>query len=407
MRMNWCLALFAIYCPLLGPGVHGQTLSNEPGKGDSSIEQLLSLVPDGATWQDLAPDLRAGFERRASIFLAQDRRSWGSSGLQDKENLLLSAPTAAMMENVDRVLSVTYASELPAGFKMARDVQNVDLKELLTRVYLGINDGRGYMLFNHPGFRGWDGQPVNEVQLLDHQHVMAMARWQQQTEAGLQKIADDKLTQLEKALRLKSYFLTRAGKYFDNPAVADNGTMSYAGLYKKISFPSDAVLLDAYNSSMFSEFREVNMGTLDDFIFDYDSEFDKEYLARQGMPDALVADVVKLAKLYRTRVQSLAGKSKRCTISHSLREGGELGRFYSGANFKCRRFGDNAILCEGVRGHCRTAARDDAIRRAPDIGTTVSRRLARAHDRATDEGGGQAATGNAARNDDDCAAFCA
>src|SRR5689334_1727483 len=107
----FALALFG----LSGPIVHGQTPPNDPLKADLSIEHLLSLVPDGAAWQDLAPDLRARFEKRASAFLAQDRRSWGLSGLQATETLLLYAPTPEMVENIDRVLSVTYAPILPAG----------------------------------------------------------------------------------------------------------------------------------------------------------------------------------------------------------------------------------------------------------------------------------------------------
>src|SRR5207244_632476 len=120
-----------------------------------TIEQLLSGVHDGATWQDLSPDLEADFEKRASSLLVRDRQSWGLSGLQQKENLLFSAPTRAMTENIDRVLSIAYASELPSGFKMVRDVQNNDLKRLLLRIYLAITDDRGFMLNNHPDFKEW------------------------------------------------------------------------------------------------------------------------------------------------------------------------------------------------------------------------------------------------------------
>jgi hypothetical protein len=80
---------------------HGEGLSNETSKEAPTIEQLLSRVPDGATWQDLAPDLRADFEKRASSLLVRDRQSWGQSGLQQKENLLFSAATPAMTENID------------------------------------------------------------------------------------------------------------------------------------------------------------------------------------------------------------------------------------------------------------------------------------------------------------------
>jgi hypothetical protein len=302
------------------PNVHGESLSNEISNEALPIEQLLLRVPDGATWQDLTPNLRADFEKHALSLLVLDRQSWGLPGLQQKENLLFSAPTPAMTENIDRILSVTYASELPGGFKMSRDVENADLKRLLIRIYLGITDDRGFMLYNHPEFKGWDGMPVKELQLLDHEHVKAMAAWQRQTEDDLRNIADHKLTPLETAIRAKSYFTTRAAKYFDRPAVAISGSMSYSGLYdilptiEQRPFSSDAALLDAYTASMFAEFREVNMGTLDAFMFDYESEFSWASLKTHGMPDALANSVLKVGNLFRTRTKALPEKSKRCTI---------------------------------------------------------------------------------------------
>lgn len=305
-------ALIVLACSV--PNAHGEGPPNEPSEEAPTIELLLSRVPDGAAWQDLTLDLRADFEKRASSLLGLDRQSWGPSGLQQKENLLLSAPTPAMVENVDRILSITFASELPGGFKMARDVQNADLRRLLVRIYLAISDDRGFMLTDHPDFRGWDGLPVSELQLLDHEHVKAMAIWLRQTEDDLRKIPDNKLTPLERALRAKSYFKTRAGKYFDRPAVAVNGSIGYSVLYKQHPFATDAALLDAYNASMFAEFREVNLGTLDAFMVDYESEFNPGWLKKQGMSDALANNVLKLGNLFRTRTQDLPEKRNRCTI---------------------------------------------------------------------------------------------
>jgi hypothetical protein len=223
-----------------------------------------------------------------------------------------------MTENIDRILSVTYASELPAGFKMARDVDNPDLRRLLIRIYLAITDARGFMLSNHPDFKGWDGKPVRELLLLDHDHIKEMALWHRQTEDGLRAIAETKLTPLEKALRAKSYFTTRARKVFERPAVATNGSMDYSSLYSlpldQRPFVSDAALLEAYAASMFTEFREVNMGTLDASLFDYESEFNKGWLKKQGMSDALTNNVLKLGLLFRTRIQDLPEKGNRCTI---------------------------------------------------------------------------------------------
>ena len=303
---------------LLVLGFAGTTVFGQGAIEGPPIDQLLARVPDGATWQDLAPDLRADLERRASVVLARDRLSWGLTGLQEKLTFLSSTPTSAMTENIDRVLSVTFASTLPGGFRMARDIESADLRHNLLRLYLGITDDRGYMLYNHPEFRGWDGMPVKELQLLDHEHLAAMASWYRQTEDGLRQIPDGKLTPLEKALRAKSYFATRAGKYFDRPAVALSGSMNYAAFYslpvEQRPFASDAELLDAYNASMFSEFREVNMGTLDAFLFDHESEFNPTVLEQQGMSDALAKGVLRLGGLYRSRVQARPDKGRRCTI---------------------------------------------------------------------------------------------
>jgi hypothetical protein len=57
---------------------------------------------------------------------------------------------------------------------------------------------------------------------------------------------------------------------------------------------------------MFTKFREVNMGTLDAFMYDYESEFNRAWLKNQGMSDALANNVLKLGNLFRTRTQELS-----------------------------------------------------------------------------------------------------
>jgi hypothetical protein len=313
--LSFAIAIIALVS--IAADVRGEGPSN--GIPDSStVELLLARVPDGATWQNLAPDLRADFENHALLLLAHDRQSWGLQGLQQKEDLLFSSPTPDMTENIDRVLSVTYASELPDGFRMARDVQNKELKRLLIRIYLIVTDDRGFMLYNHPEFRGWDGKAVKELQLLDHEHVKAMATWEQQTEDRLRKLPDGELNSLEKALRAKSYFMTRMGKHFDRPPVAVNGSMGYAGLYQRPAegrpFSNDAALLEAYNASMFAAFREVNVGTVDAALYDYESEFNEAFLKAQGISDTLTRNILKLGNLFRTRLQTLPESDKRCTV---------------------------------------------------------------------------------------------
>ncbi len=65
---------------------------------------------------------------------------------------------------------------------------------------------------------------------------------------------------------------------------------------------------------MFTEFRDVNVGTLKAFEFDYDDEFNPQSLKDKAMSDELVIEIMKLGTLYNTRIQSLPEKSKRCTI---------------------------------------------------------------------------------------------
>ena len=282
------------------------------------IEEILSRVLDGATWQNLAPDVRSDLEKRAIVVLAQDRQDWGLTGLRQKETVLLSVPTPAMTENVDRILSTIFASVTPNGFKMARDISNADLKRNLLRIYLATTDERGFMLSDHPDFMGWDGLPVKKLMILDHEHVATMAYWLRETEDDLRALPDPSLTTLEMALRDKAYFTTRSGKHFDRPAVAVHGLIGYSALYAKPvaerPFANDAELLDAYNASMFAKFREVNVGTLDAFVFDYESEYNAQWLKSQGMSDDLVQNVLKLGLLYFTRTQDLPEKNKRCHI---------------------------------------------------------------------------------------------
>ncbi|WP_245267988.1 hypothetical protein [Rhizobium sp. 42MFCr.1] len=276
------------------------------------------MVPDGTSWQDLTPDLRAALENRAEAVLAADRESWGLSGLRTKEDQLLNRPSPAMVENIDRILGFTYQSDLPNGFKMSRDVPNAELKHLLIDIYLGKTASRGYLLYNQPEWRGWDGLPIEGVPLVDHEFYAALGQWYQQIEDSLRKIPDDKLTSTERAIREKTYFATRAGKHGDKPAVGRSGGMDYTGLYKLPAnirpFKSDEVLLDAYNASMFPEFRDVNVGTLDAFYYDYEPEFDHDALIEYGISEETAARILKIGRLYLTRTQALPDRDKRCTV---------------------------------------------------------------------------------------------
>src|SRR5262245_28642438 len=98
----------------------GHEVANEP---IGSVEALLAKVPDGAAWQDLPKELRSEFESCAMRTLEVDRREWGAAGLAEKERIL-ERPTKAMIDNINLILSVKYATELPDGFELSRDVKN-------------------------------------------------------------------------------------------------------------------------------------------------------------------------------------------------------------------------------------------------------------------------------------------
>lgn len=167
--------------------------------------------------------MRAALEKRALGVLAEDRVAWGPTGLDEKLDLLLSAPADLMAANIYRVLGDAFASELAAKFNITRDVTNPDLRRQLVRIYLTITDFSGYMLSNHDEYRAWDGKPVRELYLIDHEHYRSMAEWNRRTEADLRKIPERSSTDLERAIRNKAYFTTRAGKHFDRPALGASG----------------------------------------------------------------------------------------------------------------------------------------------------------------------------------------
>lgn len=299
-----------------------------------SILELLRDVPDDVSWQTLKPSIKAALEKRAQIALAKERQAWGLAGLAAKRKTLLDTPTPAMTENLNRVLAFLYNSELSNEFDLARDVQSVDLRAALINIYLATVASRGLLIYNHPEFKGWDGLPINELPLIDDEGWKASAVWLQHTEDDLRRIPLGSLTPLERALLEKSYFTTRAGKFPDKPPLGTQGAMEYAGLYSKPSavrpIPDDSTLLEAYNASMFSEFRDFDVGTLDSFWFNWDTEFKLPALKAEGMSNELAESVLKLGKLYLTRTQGNPDKDRPCTIYSEEERNGFWNSFTAG-----------------------------------------------------------------------------
>ncbi len=283
---------------------------------NTDIQRLLDQIPEGASWQDLSPQLRAGFAANAADTLARDRRNWGLSGLNDKLARLMK-PTAAMRQNIDRALTDEFRSELPDGFVLARDVKQADLKRALLRIYLDITDKRADMLHDTPEYKSWDGRPVKEFRYFDHEHDKAMRLWSEETQKILRSLDESRLTPTEQAILTKAKYRPRQHR-FDRPHVAEIGDPDFASLYKLgralRPFATDTDLLSAYNASMFSEVRSVDRGSVQSFAYNYEAEFDETWLKDQGLSDKLAKSILKLGHLFKTRTLAHADKDKRCTL---------------------------------------------------------------------------------------------
>jgi hypothetical protein len=282
------------------------------------LEDLLSQVSADATWQTLSELQRQQFERHATLVLERDRRNWGREGLAAKERVLLTERTQAMRENIDRVLGVKFSAELPGGFSLERDIVNAELANTLVAVYLIEMSERAYVLYNHPEYRGWDGQKLTELPILDDVERKDLAAFATAIETRLRSFDETRLTPTERAVRAKSLFTTRSVKHLGIPPVGPWGSFDLAAMHswpaERRPYVEERALLEAYNASMFAKVREVNRGTLGSFMYNYETEFDKTMLEEHKLPPGLVASVLKLANLYRTRTFAHPDHDRRCTI---------------------------------------------------------------------------------------------
>jgi hypothetical protein len=282
------------------------------------LQEVLQQIPTEATWQSLSDEQRRQLEAHAALVVDRARRDWGRDGLSAKERALLTEGTPAMRENIDRVLSVTFAADLPGGFTFDRDVVHPELRHGLIGVYLIKMNDRAYHLFDHPEFRGWDGLKMVDLPILDHAQRKDLAAYAAAVEARLRAIDESRLSPTERALRGKAFFATRAVKHLAEPPVGPAGSFELAAMYgwapERRPYTDDRTLLDAFNASMFATLRDVNRGTLQSFMLNYESEFDKTILEEYGLPTGLVESVLKLGTLYRTRVFAHPDRDRRCTI---------------------------------------------------------------------------------------------
>lgn len=282
------------------------------------LEELLSQISPDATWQTLSSLQRQQFERHATLVLERDRRNWGREGLAAKERVVLTERTQAMRANIDRVLGVKFAADVPEGFSLERDVVNTELANALVGVYLIEMSERAYLLYNHPDYRGWDGQKLTDLPILDDIERKDLAAYASAIETRLRSLDEARLTPIERAVRAKSLFTTRSVKHLGDPPVGPWGSFDLAAMHswpvERRPYLEERALLEAYNASMFAKFREVNRGTLGSFMYNYETEFEKTALDEHKMPPALMASVLKLGNLYRTRTFAHPDRDRRCTI---------------------------------------------------------------------------------------------
>ena len=236
-----------------------------------------------------------------------------------------------MRENIDRVLGVKFSAELPGGFNLQRDVVNADLANALVGIYLIEMSDRAYLLYNQPEFGGWDGQKISEMPILDDVERKDLAAYATGIETRLRSLDESRLTPTERAVRDKSLFTTRSVKHLGDPPIGPYGTFELAAMHswppKRRPYSEDRALLEAYNASMFANFREVNRGTLGAFVYNYETEFDKKVLEENKMPPELIASVLKLGKLYRSRIFAHPDHDRPCTIYSPEERAAEWDRF--------------------------------------------------------------------------------
>jgi hypothetical protein len=299
-----------------------------------ALDELLAQIAPDATWQSISDLQRQQLERHAMRVLEIDRRKWGREGLAAKERVLLTQRTQAMRENIDRVLGVKFSAELPDGFSLQRDVVNADLANALVGVYLIDMSDRAYLLYDHPEFRGWDGQKLTDLPILDDFERRDLAGYATAIDTRLRSLDETRLTPTEKAVRAKSLFTTRSVKHLGEPPVGSAGSFELAAMHgwpaERRPYTDDRALLDAYTASMFAKVREVNRGTLGSFMFNHETEFEKTVLEEYTLPPRLVTSILKLGNLHRTRTFAHPDHDRRCTLYSAEQRAAEWDTFTAG-----------------------------------------------------------------------------
>src|SRR5688572_338746 len=95
--------------PITAASCAGTDPDNSDETGDEILGvtpmlDILAEVPPGTAWKDVKPAIRRKLRANAEAFYAKVRHDWGAFGLDEKEQRLLQAPTAAMIENFDLVM---------------------------------------------------------------------------------------------------------------------------------------------------------------------------------------------------------------------------------------------------------------------------------------------------------------
>jgi hypothetical protein len=298
--------------------------SEDELRGATSMISLLAQVPAGTAWKDVKPSIRARLARNAEAFYAKQRHDWGVRGLDEKEERILDAPTAAITTNFDLILKFVLSPDIPETFTPSTDITNPELAKQMRRFYLAyIASNRHQLLTKNPAFKDWDGGDVTDLSSVYEPSVTeAFNSYAGDVEKKILALPASSLTAVEAALIRKAAFTARAIRTnrFNYTGTAPEKLYDLMSYYpatpKAHIFKDDEDFLLTMNAVTFGKLAFMNVGTVDAFNWDYDGLVDPGYMQELGLDPASVAgkSFLTLAGWWKERVNAHADADKKCTI---------------------------------------------------------------------------------------------
>lgn len=303
-------------------------------RGATNITALLAKVPAGTPWNKLPWSTRYALERNAELYFKQVRHDWGTRGLDEKEARLVHAPTPAMIDNYDRLVRFLMSADTPEGFKASTDVKNAELGLALKRLYLVYIAERRQVTVSAttPEMRDWDGGEIRELLVPDATALEQQKAYAADIEKQLRALPQAQLTDVEKAIVSKAYFIVRQLKHgstgfnlggddTQRPGPAAGWlydvVTEYAPNGRVATYVDDEAFLQALNAFTFQRLLQVNVGTVDAFDWNHEQFTDPGWMKDSGLdPAAKVAgkNYLTLAGWWKERVHALPSANNRCTV---------------------------------------------------------------------------------------------